>query len=339
MSAKYGLDIGTMNVRLSCAGDGNILSSKNVIAIRDRKNIIGYCDDAWDMFEKAPENVDVIFPVESGVVSDIEKMQLILEYMYKEINFGRMPKGSEFLISVPTDTTEVEKRAFHELVAYSKIHPSDISIVEKSVADAVGCGIDIKSASGNIIVNIGAGTTDISVVSLGGIVLCNTIRVGGNDFNEAIISAYKNSSSKLIGMKMAESLKIKLADMEGGAGLRPVTVFARMIETGLPVKSSVEPSVVNDALKPLIDNIVEVIKQTLEKTPPELAADIETNGIYVIGGGANIKNLDKYIERETKLDARIIEDPINCTIRGITDILKYPKLSSLKRYPQEKTYN
>lgn len=339
MSARYGLDIGTMNVRLSAAGEGRVLSQKNVITIRDRKNIIGYGDDAWEMFEKAPENVEVIFPVVSGVVSDIDKMQLILEFMYKTINSGRMPKGSEFLISVPTDTTEVEKRAFHELVAYSKIHPSDIAIVEKSVADAVGCGLDIKNAAGNIIVNIGAGTTDISVVSLGGIVLCNTIRTGGNDFNEAIISAIKSSESKLIGMKTAEQLKIRLCDMADEPAHGEMKVFTRVIETGLPVRSVIGSEIINRSVKPLIANIIDVIKRTLEKTPPELAADIETSGIYVIGGGAGIKNLDTYISKETSLDVEIIEDPINCTIRGLTDILTHPNLSSLKRYPQEKTYN
>ena len=339
MSAKYGLDIGTMNVRLSAASEKKVLSQKNAITIKNRKNIIGYGDDAWDMFEKAPENVEVIFPVVNGVVSDIEKMQLILEYMYKEINNGRMNKGSEFLISVPTDTTEVEKRAFHELVAYSKIHPSDIAIVEKSVADAVGCGLDIKNASGNIIVNIGAGTTDISVVSLGGIVLCNTIRVGGNKFNETIISAIKSSESKLIGMKTAEQLKLNLSDLDDNAPHKERMVFARVIETGLPVRSMIGSEIINASIRPLIDNIVDVIKRTLEKTPPELAADIEVNGIYVIGGEANIKNLDKYISKETGLDVYIMEDPINCTIRGITDILTSPKLESLKRYPQEKIYN
>ena len=339
MSAKYGLDIGTMNVRLSAAGEKKILSQKNAVTIRNRTSIIGYGDDAWDMFEKAPENVEVIFPVVDGVVSDIEKMQLILEFMYKEINNGRMIKGSEFLISVPTDTTEVEKRAFHELVAYSKIRPSDIAIVEKSVADAVGCGLDIKNASGNIIVNIGAGSTDISVVSLGGIVLCNTIRTGGNAFNEAIISALKAQSGRLIGMKMAEQLKIKLCDLSKEPAHKEASVFARVMETGLPLRSVVSSEIINSAITPFIDNIVDVIKRTLEKTPPELAADIEENGIYVIGGSANIKNLDSYISDRIGLDVEIIPDPINCTIRGLTSILTEPALASLKRYPQEKEYN
>lgn len=339
MDAKFGLDIGTMNVRLSMTENNQILSEKNVITIKDGKNVIGYGDDAYDMFEKAPENVEVIFPVVEGVISDIEKMQLILEYLYKKINYGKMPKGSEFLISVPTETTEVEKRAFHELVANSKIHPSDISVVEKSVADAVGCGFDIKSASGNIIVNIGAGTTDVSVISLGGIVLCNTIRLGGNNMNEAIISAIKSSESKLIGMKTAEQIKLNLCDMSEDAEHNEMSIFSRVIATGLPRRSTVTSETVNNAVRPIIDSIVDTIKRTLEKTPPELAADIVDNGIYIIGGSANIKNLAGYISNETNLAVEITPNPINCTIRGITDILTYPKFDSLKQYPQEKVYN
>ena len=339
MGTKFGLDIGSMNIRLSSAGDNKILSQKNVITIKDGKNIIGYGDDAYDMFEKAPENVEVIFPVVDGVVSDIEKMQMILEYLYKEINCGKMIKGSEFLVSVPTETTEVEKRAFYELVANSKIRPSDVAVVEKSVADAVGCGLDIKSASGNIIVNIGAGTTDVSVVSLGGIVLCNTIRVGGNKFNEAIISAIKSSESKLIGMKTAEQLKLSLCDLSANPEHKEKTVFTRVIATGLPIRSSVASETINRCAVPIIDTIVDTIKRTLERTPPELAADIVDNGIYVIGGCAGIKNLDTYISNETKLSVTIPEDPINCTIRGITEILKHSKYDSLKNHPQEKVYN
>lgn len=339
MEAKYGLDIGTMNVRLSLAGEDRIESQKNVITIKDRTNVIGYGDDAYEMFEKAPENVEVIFPVVGGVISDIAKMQLILEYMFKEMNYGKMTKGSEFLVSVPTETTEVEKRAFYELVAESKIHPGDIAVVEKSVADSVGCGLDIKNPAGNIIVNIGAGTTDVSVISLGGIVLCNTIRVGGNNINESIISIIKNSESKLIGMKTAEQVKIKLSDLSKDCENRETPIFVRHIASGLPVRSVVTTETVNSAVIPIIDNIVDTIKRTLEKTPPELSADIVENGIYVIGGCAAIKSLDTYISDETALPVHIIPDPINCTIRGLTRILRDSKYDSLKQHPQEKVYN
>ncbi|MBQ9814397.1 MAG: rod shape-determining protein [Lachnospiraceae bacterium] len=339
MSDKYGIDIGTCNVRLSYVNTGEILTEKNVITIKDRKLVLGYGDDAYEMFEKAPENIEVIFPVVDGVISDIDKMQLILEHLYKKLNYGKNVRGSDFLIAVPTDTTEVEKRAFHELVANSKIKPRSISVVEKSVADSVYCGVDIESPRGNIIVNIGADTTDISVVSLGGIVLCNTIKVAGNKINEAIINAVKQAEAKLIGMKSAEQLKFNLVDL----GLRPVhkemKLFGRVLATGLPVRTTIGSELINPVVAETIEPIIDAVKRTLEKTPPELAADIVDNGMYLLGGSANMKNIDSLFNRETGLKVNLMPDPINSTIKGVTKIMSSSKYDSVRYFPQEKVYN
>ena len=339
MSDKYGIDIGTCNVRLSYVNTGEILTEKNVITIKDKKLVLGYGDDAYEMFEKAPENIEVIFPVVDGVISDIDKMQLILEHLYKKLNYGKNVRGSDFLIAVPTDTTEVEKRAFHELVANSKIKPRSISVVEKSVADSVYCGVDIESPRGNIIVNIGADTTDISVVSLGGIVLCNTIKVAGNKINEAIINAVKQAEAKLIGMKSAEQLKFNLVDL----GLRPVhkemKLFGRVLATGLPVRTTIGSELINPVVAETIEPIIDAVKRTLEKTPPELAADIVDNGMYLLGGSANMKNIDSLFNRETGLKVNLMPDPINSTIKGVTKIMSSSKYDSVRYFPQEKVYN
>ena len=337
--AKYGLDIGTCNVRLSYVNTGEILTEKNAITIKDRKIILGYGDDAYEMFEKAPENVEVVFPVVEGVISDIDKMQLILEFLYKKLNYGKMVRGSDFLIAVPTDTTEVEKRAFHELVANSKIKPRSISVVEKSVADAVYCGVDIASPRGNIIVNIGADTTDISVVSLGGIVLCNTIKVAGNSINENIINTVKQSEGKLIGFKSAEQLKFNLVDL----GMRPahneMKLFGRVLSSGLPVRTTISSELINPVVMETIEPIIDGVKRTLEKTPPELAADIVENGMYLLGGSANMKNIDSLFSRETGLKVNLMPDPINSTIKGATKIMSSSKYDSVRYFPQEKVYN
>ena len=339
MSDKYGIDIGTSKVSLSYVNTGEILTEKNVITIKDRKLVLGYGDDAYEMFEKAPENIEVIFPVVDGVISDIDKMQLILEHLYKKLNYGKNVRGSDFLIAVPTDTTEVEKRAFHELVANSKIKPRSISVVEKSVADSVYCGVDIESPRGNIIVNIGADTTDISVVSLGGIVLCNTIKVAGNKINEAIINAVKQAEAKLIGMKSAEQLKFNLVDL----GLRPVhkemKLFGRVLATGLPVRTTIGSELINPVVAETIEPIIDAVKRTLEKTPPELAADIVDNGMYLLGGSANMKNIDSLFNRETGLKVNLMPDPINSTIKGVTKIMSSSKYDSVRYFPQEKVYN
>ena len=337
--AKYGLDIGTCNVRLSYVNTGEILTEKNAITLRDNKYVLGYGDDAYDMFEKAPENVEVVFPVVDSVISDIDKMQLILEYLYKKLNYGKNVKGADFLIAVPTDTTEVEKRAFHELVANSKIRPRSISVVEKSVADAVYCGVDINSPRGNIIVNIGASTTDISVISLGGIVLCNTIKTAGNSINEGIINAVRQSEGKLIGMKSAEQLKFNLADLGYIPEHREMQIFGRVLATGLPVRTSISSELINPVAAEVMEPIVDAVKRTLEKTPPELAADIVDNGLFLLGGSANMKNIDTLFARETGLKVNLMPDPINSTIKGATKIMSSSKYDSVRYFPQEKVYN
>jgi len=336
---RYGLNIGTQNISISSIGAKEILVEKNVIAIRDENYVIGYGDDAYEMFEKAPENVEVIFPVKDSVISDLDKMQLILEGLYKKLNRGKMVRGSEFLIAVPTDTTEVEKRAFHELVANSRIRPRSISVVEKSVADAIACDIDHKSPKGNILVNIGADTTDISVISLGGIVLCKTIKIAGNRFNELIINAIRAKYQMLIGQRSAETLKVNLADFADNAPAKEMTVFGRVIASGLPRRVTVDSALVTDAVIESVRIIIEDTRRVLEKTPPELSADITDNGIYLLGGSACLKNIDRIFEKETGLRVNMIDDPANSTIRGVTRIFSRSRYDSLRYFPEEKVYN
>ncbi len=336
---RYGLNIGTHNIGISSVGAREILVEKNVIAVRDDRYVIGCGDDAYEMYEKAPENVDVIFPVKDSVISDLDKMQLILEAQYTKLNRGRMIKGSEFLIAVPTDTTEVEKRAFHELVANSKIRPRSISVVEKSVADSIACGIDHKSPKGNMIVNIGADTTDIAVVSLGGIVLCKTIKIAGNRFNELIINAIRSKYEMLIGNRSAESIKYNLVNLNDDAQHSEMKIFGRVISTGLPRKNTVDSELVTEALIESIEIIIEDTKRVLEKTPPELSADITDNGIYLLGGSAKLKGIDKLFAKETGLQINTLEDPQNATIRGVTRIFSKKRYDSLRYFPEEKVYN
>ena len=336
---RYGLNIGTHNIGISNISAKEILVEKNVIAVRDNKYVIGYGDEAYEMFEKAPENVDVIFPVSSGVISDLDKMQIILEGLYKKLNRGKMIKGAEFLIAVPTDVTEVEKRAFHELVANSKIRPRSISVVEKSVADAICCKINPKSPNGNILVNIGADTTDISVVSLGGIVLCKTIKIAGNRFDELIINAIRQEYGMLIGYRTAEMLKAGLVDFAEDAEHKEKAIFGRMIASGLPRKISVNSELVTSCILESVKIIIEDTKRVLEKTPPELAADINDTGIFLLGGSTGLKNLDELFANETGLNINIVDDPANSTIIGVTKIFGNPKYDSLRYYPEEKVYN
>ena len=336
---KYGLDIGTWNIRLSCLNTGTFISEKNVIAVKDKRTVIGYGDEAFEMYERAPENVEVSFPVQDSVISEIDKMQMILEYIYKKINRGKNVKGGHFLISVPTDTTEVEKRAFHELVANSRLKARSIYMVEKSVADAVGCGIDVKSPKGNFIVNIGADTTDITVMSLGSIVINHKVKIAGRKFDEAIINAVRQSQQRLIGYRSAEQLKIALADMGENPSQKEMQIFARVMSTGLPVRTLITSDLVSEAVKEAIIPLIDMVRNTLEKTPPELAADIIENGIYLQGGSAAMVNIGELFARETGIRVKLLKDPGNSTIRGVTTIIGSSRYNSLRYIPQEKEYN
>ncbi|MGI6071974.1 MAG: rod shape-determining protein [Lachnospiraceae bacterium] len=336
---KFGLNIGTYNIGISSISAKEILVEKNVIAVRDEKLVIGYGDNAYEMFEKTPENVEIIFPVENSVISDIDKMQAVLEGLYKKLNKGKMIRGTEFLVAVPSDTTEVEKRSFHELVANSKIRPRNISIVEKSIADSIACAIDHRSPRGNLIVNMGADTTEISVISLGGIVLHKTVRLGGNKLNEMIVNAIRHKDGKLIGMKSAEILKCSLVDLSAKPQYGETSIFGRVMATGLPSRTVINSHTVTDAIIDPLLLIIDEVKRVLERTPPELAADIKDNGVFLLGGSSMLKNFDRLFAHKTGLRVNRINDPANSTIRGVTRIFSNSLYDGLRYYPEEKVYN
>ena len=326
---RYGLDIGSLNIRIASLAAERFLTEKNVITIRDNKLILGYGNDAYEMFEKAPEGTEVCFPVEYGVISDLDKTGLILEHLFKKINDGKIDKGAEFLISVPNDTTEVERRAFYELVANSRLRPRGIDIIDQAVADAVACHVDVLGFDGNLVVNIGAQVTNISLISQGGIVLSRTLKFGGSQISDAIIAAVKQYNKILIGKKSADQVKFKTTDLSEYPEYHELTLFGRAVETGLPARCTVNSDIVNDAvaktLKPIADNV----KIMVDKAPPNLAYTVKTNGIYIVGGSANLTGIEHFFEQELNIPVNLIKDPANSTIRGITRVLLNPKYDVL----------
>ena len=211
MANIYGVDIGTSNFKMCCKDKEDILNEKNIIAIANKKDLLAFGDEAYEMYEKAPENIEVSFPVKFGVIADIENMQTLLLSFFNKINGDKKaPGNTDFYIAVPTDVTEVEKRAFYELVADSKVKAKNIYIVDKPVADAIGAGLDVTKSRGIMIVNIGAETTEISVLSLGGIVISKSVKIGGNKLDDSIISNVRKVYNLVIGSKTAEGLKKEL---------------------------------------------------------------------------------------------------------------------------------
>ena len=334
----YGVDIGTSNFKMCCKDKDKVLNEKNIIALANKNQVLAFGDEAYEMYEKAPENIEVSFPVKYGVIADIENMQTLLLSFFNKINDDKKFSGNtDFYIAVPTDVTEVEKRAFYELVAASKVKAKNIFIVDKPVADAIGAGLDVTKSKGIMVVNIGAETTEISVLSLGGIVISKSVKIGGNKLDDSIVSTIRKEYNLIIGSKTAEGLKKELgsavkAEEKFAAG------FGRNVLSGLPVSVDISSDVIYQAIVDPLHSIMDSIKMILERTPPELAADIIKNGIYVTGGTSNISNLEKFINQETNLNVNIVEDPAESVVRGLIGVVTNPEFEKIAYTPQDKNY-
>ena len=323
----YGIDLGTCNFKVFCKTNGKILKEKNTIAIINKNEIYAYGDDAYAMYEKAPEAIQVVFPVVCGVIADFNFLQQMI-YDYLENKLKGKVKGAEFIVAVPTDITDVEKRAFYELFYKSKFKPKNVLLCEKPIADAVGLGLDVNQPTGIMVVNMGADTTEISVISLGGLVLSDLLHFGGNRLDESIISHLRKEFNLIIGQKTAKALKENL-----GSGLpgrtESMVVVGRDVVSGLPVEKEITADVIYDATKANMESICTSIKMILEKTPPELAKDIIHSGIYITGGGSQIDNLGKLFEQITNIKVNSCDKPEESAVRGLVKIVSDSKYKRL----------
>ncbi len=334
--AVYGIDMGTSNFKIYDIGSGTVLNEKNIIAIKNKDEIYGFGDYAFDMYEKAPEEILVSFPIKNGVIADLNNMERLFNSFYDKVNKGKNVTGADFIISVPTDITEVSKRAFFDVIDESKAKAHKIMMVEKPVADSLGVSIDPNNPKGNMIVNIGADTTEISVMSMGGIVISRLIPCGGNVFDDSIVSAIRHKHNLVIGMRSAEKLKISLANALNENASAEKLVFGRNIVSGLPVSAKISGKLVYDALYENVSKIVDSIKSILERTPPELSADIIDTGIYVTGGSGRIKDFDKLINKETGLKTIVAQNPEETVIHGLNRLARDEKLKDFLYVPNEK---
>lgn len=333
----FGLDIGTSNIKIYSSDNDSILNEKNIIAIARKKNIFAVGNEAYEMHEKAPDYIQVTFPVKYGVIADFANMQTLVTEFIKKLSKGGRIMPADYYVAVPTDITEVEKRAFLELIRDSKIRARKIMVINKPVADAIGSGVDVNGAKGVMIVNIGADTTEISVLSLGGIVLSRAVKFGGNKLDEQIISAVRKKYNLVIGGKTAEYIKINL-----GSAIpmdeKFVSVYGRDLVTGLPMARQISSTVIYDCMIDFIHSIVDSIKMILERTPPELASDIIDTGIHLTGGSSGILHLSDLINSETDLKVIISDDPSESVVRGIRTIIEDPEFTEIAYIPKEKIY-
>ena len=290
-----------------------------MIAIENKRNIFAYGDSAFEMFEKAPSNIQISYPLCKGVIADIKNMETLIKFFLSDMNGGNV-KPADYYIAVPTDVTEVEKRAFYDLIKDAGVKAKKIMVVEKAVADGLGLDIDVKNSQGVLVVNVGYETTEISILSLGGIVLSRLIKVGGAKFDDAIRNAVKKEFSLIIGGKTAENIKISIPELD--EEVKGAIVYGRDIVSGLPVERSIPTNIIQNVLVEHFRMIIDNIKVILERTPPELAADIYRHGVYLTGGASQVNNLAQQLSNGTGLNVNLAENPTTSVTMGLAKIIK-----------------
>ncbi|MBO4799670.1 MAG: rod shape-determining protein [Lachnospiraceae bacterium] len=331
----FGIDLGTNNIKIYDQASNQIYKQKNVIAIINKKDLFAYGDEAYQMHEKAPATINVSFPVHYGVIADYNNMQTLLNEFLKEF-MDTKSKMADFIIAVPTDITEVEKKAFKDLVKGCSVKSKEILVADKPVADAIGMGLDVKSPTGTLVIDMGGDTTEISVLSLGGIVLSQLNHIAGNKFDESIISYVKRTHGIDIGKKTACALKESIGTAIDDTN-EEMVAFGRYIVTGLPIEITLTSHDIYEALKNDINSLINAIKMLLERIPPEMSADIIHHGLYLTGGSSQIKNLDKLLTEELNIKCNMCEDPSESVVRGLIQIATNEKYHSLAYAMNTKT--
>ncbi len=314
-ASEVGIDLGTANVLVYIKGKGIVLNEPSVVAINnDTDEILAVGEEARQMLGRTPANIVAVRPLRDGVISDYDITERMLKYFIrKTCGAGRLFKP-KIMVCVPSGVTEVEKRAVKE--AATQAGGKDVYLMEEPVAAAIGAGIDISRPDGVMVIDIGGGTTDIAVISLGGIVASTSVKMAGDKFDEAIIKYMRKAHKLYIGERTAEELKLTI----GTAYPREETVSkecrGRDLVTGLPKSVDVTSEEMMDALEEPLYAITEAVHNVLERTPPELAADISNSGIIITGGGALLHGIDKRIEERTGIKVIVAEDPKSCVAIG-----------------------
>lgn len=318
-----GIDLGTASVLVYVKGKGVVLKEPSVVAFdRNTNKIKAIGEEARLMLGRTPGNIVAVRPLRQGVISDYTVTEKMLSYFISRTVgkslFGRKPRIS---VCVPSGATEVEKKAVED--ATYQAGAREVSIIEEPVAAAIGAGIDIAKPCGNMIVDIGGGTADIAVISLGGVVVSNSIKVAGDDFDEAIVRFMRKKHNLLIGERTAEEIKINVGTVYKRPENLTMDVRGRNLVTGLPKTVTVTSEETEEALREPAYQIVDAVHNVLERTPPELAADISDRGIVLTGGGSLIQGLEELIEEKTGINTMTAEDPLTAVAIGTGKYIEY----------------
>ena len=327
----YGVDLGTDTIKLRDHDSQNFMNTRNMIAIRNKTKVIAIGDEAFTMYEKSPRNVEVSCPMQGGVIASATNMELVLSYTLKKFTTFTK-KSSGICLAVPTDITPVQQRAFFNVLNDARTN-GRVKIVDKGIADIVSINFPVLENKGHMIVNIGADTTEISVISAGHVILSKTLHTGGRKLDSEICTMVRRKFNLNIGMKTAEQLKNNLAFMINGPRLEQ-KVFGIHTLSGLPMSDVIPSLAVSVCIVDTIDEIIDEIKQVIDRIPPTLLVDIEREGVFLTGGVSLILNLPIYMQKEIGLPIYHLQDPCNSTIRGILAIINNKDYRNLMRAPK-----
>lgn len=334
-SKDMGIDLGTANTLVYVRGKGIVVREPSVVAIQsDTREVLAVGEEAKKMIGRTPGNIVAIRPMKDGVIADFDITQAMLKHFIRKAYPRRSMVKPRVIVCVPSGVTEVEKRAVEE--AALQADAREAYLIEEPMAAAIGAGLPVEEPTGSMVVDIGGGTTEVAIISLGGIVTSKSIRIGGDELDEAIVQYIKREYNLMIGERTAEEIKIKIGSAYSLDKEDTMIVRGRDLVTGLPKTLNISSREINTALREPVSHIIEAIKYTLEKTPPELAADIMDRGIMLTGGGALLTGLDKLIKQQTGMPVNIAEEPLDCVVLGTgktieeIDVLKRVLISPKK---------
>ncbi|MBN1475300.1 rod shape-determining protein [Candidatus Sumerlaeota bacterium] len=315
-ASDMGIDLGTATTLVYVRGEGIVLREPSVVAVRrGSNNVLKVGSEAKEMLGRTPGDIVAIRPMKDGVIADFEITQEMLKYFIRKVHHGRMMlRKPRIVICVPSGITEVEKRAVRE--AADSAGARDVYLIEEPMAAAIGSGLPVADPSGSMILDVGGGTSEVAVISLGGIVVSKSVRVAGDEMDNAIIQHIKRKYNLMIGERTAEQIKIEIGSADRLEEETTMTIKGRDLVAGLPREVEVTSEEIREALAEPVGQIVNAVKSTLERTPPELSADIMVRGIVLAGGGSLLRGLDTLLQAETGLPVSLAETPETCVVLG-----------------------
>ena len=320
VSNDIGIDLGTANTLVYVKDHGIVLREPSVVAVKQATNeVVAVGDDAKRMLGRTPGNITAIRPLKDGVIADFRITEAMLKHFIQKVHNRRTFVRPRVVIAVPSGITEVEKRAVKE--SAENAGAKEVFLIEEPMAAAIGVGLPVQEAAGNMIVDIGGGTTEVAIISLSGIVYSRSVRVAGDELDEAIINYMKRAYNLMIGERTAEEIKLRIGSAYPQGKETTMEVKGRDMVAGLPKTITITSQEVREAMLEPLNTIIDAVRTTLERCPPELSADLVDRGIMLAGGGALLRGLDKLLQEETALPVHVAEDPLSAVAEGAGRVL------------------